>query len=264
VLTKPNKIETDFGIGYLRTNQLLGGQKLLTGIGAVRYGITEGLEGFIAVPTLFAQRQTFGGVASSNEIAGIGDVKFGLKYNLINENVGIPAVVVAAAGTAPTGRNPYLSHGQAQSAVAQAQGGDTRDPLNPQGGTGHWQINGSTTALKSFDPLVLFATINYTHFIPATYSGTHIVPGDIFELNTGFGFSVNDRGTFSSQLFIDYVKPWSFNGVSVYQTGKTPMSLRFAYTHVVGPDDLIEPSIIFGLTRDATDAAVALDWIHRW
>jgi hypothetical protein len=264
VLAQPQKIETDFGIGYLHTSQVLGNQKLLTGIGAVRYGISRGLEGFIAVPLVYGQRQNFGGINISKEIAGISDVKFGLKYNLINEDVGIPAVVLGITGTAPTGRNPYLPGSQAAAAVAQAQGGDTRDPLNPQSGTGHWQVTGSTTALKSFDPIVLFGTINYTHFIPATYGGTHIVPGDIFELNTGFGFAVNDRGTFSSQIFIDYAKPWSFNGVQVAQTGKTPISLRFAYTHVLGPDDLIEPSVIFGLTRDATDAVVAVDWIHRW
>jgi hypothetical protein len=246
----------------VHTNGLIGNQKVMTVTALGRYGIAEGLEGFLAVPGLYGQRQTFiGGQAISNEVVGIGDVKFGLKYNIVNESVDTPAIVVGVTGAAPTGRYPYL---RPQGSTTTVAGGDTRDPLNPLVGTGHWQTIGSVTALKSFDPIVLFTTLNYTHFIPASYYSVHVRPGDILELNAGFGFAVNDRGTFSSQLFIDFNRKWSFNGVRTLQTDTTPMSLRFAYTHVVTTDDLIEPSIIFGITRDATDAIAQLDWIHRF
>jgi hypothetical protein len=263
VLTRPEKIENDLAIGYLHTNSFIGNQKVLVATDVVRYGIATGLEAFLAVPLVYGQRQTFlGGDTISNEVAGLGDVKFGLKYNAVNESVGIPAIVLGITGIAPTGRYPYLR--PQGGTTGTTQGGDTRDPLNPLVGTGHWQIIPSVTALKSFDPIVLFGTINYAHFVPATYYGVHVSPGDGFGLNAGFGFAVNDRGTLSSQIFIEYRESWNFNGVIVRQTASTPISARLAYTQVVSTDDLIEPSVIFGLTRDATDAIVQLDWIHRF
>jgi hypothetical protein len=193
-------------------------------------------------------------------MAGIGDLRFGVKYNLIQESQGIPVVVVGASSAAPTGHHPYAP----PSSVSALVQSDIRDPIDIQIGTGHWQLIGSMTALKSNDPLVLYATINYTHFIPASYYGVEIVPGDIWELNSGFGFAVNDTATISAQVFIDYVEKWTFNNRSAPQTGITPINLKLSYTHILSPFDLIQPSITFGVTRDATDAVVSLDYIHRF
>jgi len=260
VLTRPQKIETDLSVGYTHSSQTIGNTKVLDTAVTARFGIISGLEGFATLPALYGQRQNFGLVNLSSEVAGIGDVRFGLKYQLIAENVGIPGIVVGAAAVAPTGIAPYLQ----PRLLPSGSGGDIRTPLDPWRGTGHWQVSGSVTALKSFDPIVLFGTFDYRHFLPAVYFGWPIEPGDVFELNSGFGFSVTDRGTFSSQVFIDYIRKWYFNKAPVVQTGTTPISLRLAYTHVLSTDDLIEPSVIFGLTRDATDARVAVDWIHRF
>jgi hypothetical protein len=43
-----------------------------------------------------------------------------------------------------------------------------------------------------------------------------------------------------------------------------PINLKLSYTHILSPFDLIQPSITFGVTRDATDAVVSLDYIHRF
>ena len=48
------------------------------------------------------------------------------------------------------------------------------------------------------------------------------------------------------------------------QTGTTPVNLKLSYTHILSSADIIQPSIIFGVTRDATDAVVSLDYIHRF
>ena len=276
VLVQPRRVETDVSLSYLHTNQALGlgNDKLLQFVAAGRFGIVAGLEGFLQVPLLWGQRQINEFQSQvSNELDGLGDIRFGLKYSAINERPWVPNVVLGLAASAPTGKAPYLpvspqtslsAASGASSASLPVQVGDTRDPLNIPLGTGHWALTGSATALKSYDPIVLFATVNYTHYIPATYYGVHIVPGDIWELNSGFGFSINDSGTFSTQVFIDYDEKWRFGGNTVPQTQQTPVSLRLAYTHVLTPFNLIEPSIIFGLTRDATDAVVALDYIHRF
>ncbi|HKO09896.1 MAG TPA: hypothetical protein VJ487_19490 [Alphaproteobacteria bacterium] len=276
VLVQPRRVETDVSLSYLHTNQAggLGNDKLVQFVAAGRFGIVTGLEGFLQVPLLWGQRQINEFQAqASNELDGLGDIRFGLKYSAINEKPWVPNVVLGLSASAPTGKAPYIplppqtslpAASGAGSASVPVQVGDTRDPLNVQLGTGHWILTGSATALKSYDPIVLFATVNYSHYIPATYYGVHIVPGDIWELNSGFGFSINDAGTFSTQVFIDYDEKWQFGGNAVPQTQQTPISLRLAYTHVLTPFNLIEPSVTFGLTRDATDAMVALDYIHRF
>jgi len=276
VLVQPQRIESDLSLAYLHTNQAqgLGNDKVVQLIAAGRYGIVPRLEGFLQVPLLWGQRQIneFQNQIS-NELDGLGDVRFGLKYSAINERPWVPNVVLGVSASAPTGKAPYVarppqvsaaSASGASSASAPLPVGDTRDPLNVPLGTGHWLLTGSATALKSYDPIVLFATVNYTHYLPSTYFGVHIAPGDIWELNSGFGFSINDSGTFSTQVFIDYDEKWRFGGSTVPQTQQTPINLRLAYTQVLTPFNLIEPSIIFGLTRDATDAVVALDYIHRF
>jgi hypothetical protein len=257
---QPGKVEGDFSLFYLHTNQLLGNEKVVGFSSTARVGITRDLEGFIALPLVWGQRQTTVLTSViSNELEGVGDLRFGLKYRTIKEGPGIPDVVIGASALAPTGRPPYLA--PTPGAIAR---GDTRDPLNIQIGTGHWVLIGSATAFKSNDPLVLYTTLNYTHFIPTTYFGVHVAPGDIWEINSGFGFSVNDTNTLSAQLFIDYEEKWQFNRVPVSQTGITPITLKLSYIHVLSPNDLIQPSVLFGLTRDATDAVVQLDYVHRF
>ena len=284
VLVQPRKIETDFSVSYLHTSQQIGNERVVIGAAQGRYGFFEGFEGFLAIPYIWGQRQaTALTTFISTEEAGIGDIRFGLKDNLIQEKQYIPVVVVGASAGAPTGHQPYAppltststptntSTGTANStgtststSTTSIQGGDIRNPLTVQLGTGHWQVTGSLTALKSNDPLVLYGSVNYTHFIPATYYGVHISPGDVWELNSGLGFAVNDTSTLSVQVFIDYQKKWIFNNVAVPQTSITPITLKLSYTHILSPVDLIEPSIAFGVTRDATDAVVALDYIHRF
>jgi hypothetical protein len=276
VLVPPRKVEGDFSLSYLHTTQFLGNDKVLSLASTARVGITSGLEGFLQIPFLWGQQQTNEASQQvSNEVTGIGDIKFGLKYSAVSEGPDVPNIVLGLSGSAPTGRAPYVAP---ISTINTASGGllslfssgttpqigDTRDPLNVEIGTGHWSVTGSTTALKSFDPLLLFATVNYTHYVPATYYGVYIEPGDLWELNTGFGFSVNETGTLSAQLFIDYENKWKFDGRAIPQTLMTPESLRFAYTHVLNPNNLLEPAVLFGITRDANDAIVSLDYIHRF
>jgi hypothetical protein len=267
VLVQPRKIEGDFSVSYLHTSQAIGNERIVLWGGQLRFGLFEGFEGFLAIPYVWGQRQNEAiNTTLSYENAGIGDIRFGGKYNILQESVGIPVVVLGASAAAPTGHNPYLAPvvtttSSGMSVVPQF---DTRNPLEIQIGTGHWQLMGSLTALKSNDPLVLYATINYTHFIPATYYGVNIVPGNIWELNSAFGFSVNDTSTISAQVFIDYVEQWSFNNQSLPQTGTTPISLKLSYTQILLPTNLLQPSLTFGVTRDATDAVVSLDYVHRF
>jgi len=262
VLVQPQKVEGDIGLAYLHTSQQLGNVRLLSQISSVRVGIIEGLEGFAAVPLIWGQRQLNNiTTVNTTELSGIGDIRFGLKYNAINEGPDRPAFVTGITVSAPSGKAPYFDPSKGQNAP---QTTDMRDPTVPQIGTGHWIVTASLTALKSYDPLILFGSINYSHWLPRRVFGTLVEPGDIWEVNSGIGFSVNDTDTIAGQLFVDYANRWKFTGNPITQTGITPINLKLGYTHILSPSDLINPSVIFGLTRDANDAVVMLDWIHRF
>ena len=262
VLVQPEKVEGDFGLAYLHTSQQLGNVRVLSQISTIRFGLLEGLEGFLGLPLTWGQRQLNNITSVSTiELNGIGDIKFGLKYNTINEGPDRPAIVTGITASAPTGKSPNFDPSKGQNI---AQAADIRDPTIPQIGTGHWILTGSVTALKSYDPLILFGTISYSHWLPRKFFGTLVEPGDVWEVNSGLGFAVNDTDTLAGQLFIDYANRWKFTGNPITQTGITPINLKLGYTHILSPTDLINPSVIFGLTRDANDAVVMLDWIHRF
>ena len=262
VLVQPQKVEGDFGLAYVHSSQQLGNVRVLSQISTVRFGIIEGLEGFVGLPLTWGQRQLNNiATVTTTELNGIGDIKFGLKYNTINEGPDRPAVVTGITVSAPTGKAPYFDPTKG---AGTAQTSDIRDPTVPQIGTGHWIVTGSVTALKSYDPLILFGSIVYSHWLPRKFFGTLVEPGGVWEVNSGIGFSVNDTDTLAGQLFVDYANRWKFTGNPITQTGITPINLKLGYTHILSPSDLINPSVIFGLTRDANDAVVMLDWIHRF
>ncbi|MBK8211093.1 MAG: transporter [Rhodospirillales bacterium] len=263
VLLPPLRLEGDLVLSYLRNNESVQNDKLVSVTPALRFGMIANMEGFVQMPYSWGRREinTFAGV-ERNDVDGIGDVRFGLKYSVVPQSATIPNVVAAVSASAPTGNAPYLK--PPPGAPSSELSRDLRDPFTVQLGTGHWSVSGGVTAIKAFDPLILFATANYTHFFPATYYGVRIEPGDFWDANAGLGFAVNDTGTLSSQVFVGYQEEWEFEGTHVAETSSSPISLRFAYTHILSSRDLIEPSVFFGLTGDANDALVSVGYSHTF
>lgn len=263
VLLAPTKIEADLVLAYLRNNQAVQNDKIVAITPALRFGLIRNLEGFVQMPYSWGRREidTFSGTEHQN-VDGIGDVRFGLKYSVLPQSPATPNIVLALSSSAPTGQAPYLK--PPADAPATELSRDLRDPFSIQLGSGHWSLTGGVTAIKSFDPLILFATASYTHFWPATYYGVDIEPGDLWDVNAGVGFAINDTGTLSTQLFAGYQEEWVFDGTHLAETSTSPISLRLAYTHILTPRDLIEPSVLFGLTDDTNDALIALAYSHSF
>lgn len=263
VLLPPLKLEGDLVLSYLRNNESVQNDKVVSVVPALRFGLLKNMEGFVQMPYSWGRREinTFDGV-ERNDVDGIGDVRFGLKYSVIPQSATMPNVVAAISASAPTGDSPYLK--PPPGAPSNELSRDLRDPFTVQLGTGHWSVSSGITAIKAFDPLILFATANYTHFFPANYHGVRIEPGDFWDVNAGLGFAVNDTGTLSSQVFAGYQEDWEFEGTHVAETSSSPISLRFAYTHILSSRDLVEPSVLFGLTGDANDALVSLGYSHTF
>lgn len=263
VLLQPLRLEADLLLSYLRNGGTFQDDKVASILPSLRFGLLPNLEGFVQASYLWGERDvsTFVG-QQKNETNGLGDTRFGLKYSLLPQTETMPNIVVDVSASAPTGQSPYIK--PPPEANLNNLQVDNRDPLAIQLGLGHWSVSGGVTAIKSFDPLILFAGGSYTYYFPKKYYGIEVKPGALYSLQAGLGFAVNDTGTISSQLFAGYQNEWVFDGTHVSQTSASPVSLRFAYTHILGVNDLIEPSVLFGLTDDATDVVIGLAYSHTF
>lgn len=263
VLLPPLNVEGDLVLSYLRNNQSVQEDKAISITPTLRFGLIRGMEGFVQMPYSWGRREinTFSGVERNN-VDGIGDVRFGLKYSVVEQSPSTPNVVLSVTASAPTGQNPYIKPLAGAEPTELTR--DLRDPLSVPLGSGHWSVTSGFTLIKSFDPLILFGGANYTHFFPETYYGVKIEPGDLWDVTGGLGFAVNDTGTISGQLFAGYQEEWVFDGTHISESSGSPISLRLAYTHILSPHDLVEPSVIFGLTDDTNDALIALGYSHSF
>ena len=96
---------------------------------------------------------------------GLGDISAGLRYTFWHENGAWPTTTLNVDGKSRTG--------------------DEDKSL----GSGHWDVGGGLTLVKTIDPVVLFGSLGYT----ATLENGGRDPGDQIDYSLGMGFSLNDR-----------------------------------------------------------------------
>jgi hypothetical protein len=130
--------------------------------------------------------------------SSVGDISGGLYYQLSAERNGRPNVVLNAQIMAPTGVYPY--------GIKVKQ-----DPNNNNltyaadlpTGLGVWDVFGGISVIKSEDPAILFAGLNYYHNFsrhfndisptPGAKTPGSVAPGDSTVLNLGTAFALNER-----------------------------------------------------------------------
>ena len=163
---------------------------------SVKYGLTDRLEidGRIA----YVQRNdTITGVSIDDSTSvfrelsgsGIGDVDFGLHYQL-NNGVNFPYMIANLRAKAPTGQGPFE--------VARDTNGIETELAT---GSGYWTLEPSMTFILPTAPAVIFANIGYQANMPTspnvmTGPNTTIYgfdAGDAIRTSLGVGLSLNER-----------------------------------------------------------------------
>ena len=264
VLLKDKAYELSFNLSYVRNTQFAGADdRALMSTVSVRKSLFNGLEGFLDIPFGYAQRSYAILDASGNNAVLVnrdaiswGDIDFGIKYTLLNQTPDHPEVVLSFSMQAPTGETPYTK-------TSLINATDSLSPFVYPFGTGHWQETVGLFAFTVFDPIVLFGGVNYTHSLPKRYYGFNMQPGDTYTTYGGFGFVASERSTFSQQIIAAYDNRYSANGVR-FGTSVAPVSLKLSYTHRTSENNVIEPSIQFGLTHDATNAVFSIGYTKRF
>jgi hypothetical protein len=208
-----------------------------------RLGLTDKLLTFVTVPLALSWRETPGpGKSSFQQLTGLGDVRFGFQYQLLTERVRRPDLMFSLTARTDTGKSPY--------AVP-----DTAAPL----GTGHWQIEPGVSLVKTYDPVVFFGSLSYTHFFP----GHDRQPGDAINPTIGTGFALNDEVAMSFRVVGSYIlRSKEFS--QEYGRVLTPFSFVFTVDKYLTKNSYLEPSVGFGLTDEAPDFTAMLLYVHRF
>jgi hypothetical protein len=216
-------------IGTIRVDDI--SQDILNTTLSARLGLPHRTQFDIRVPfTQAFVRQTKGigtGVISELSTQGhhLGDIQATFSWQPVVERNWIPAIVLRARATIPTGESVFqipLVQG-----LNQTNGAET-DLVRAPTGSGYYSIEPGFTAVWRSDPLVLFIGGSYAHTFPTshyvtlltTYSPdpvTHqlvatrsshdygiLDPGDVIAFNAGVNFAVNERASLNFSFVDQY------------------------------------------------------------
>jgi hypothetical protein len=264
VLVPKGKGEVELNLTFInrdRSAVFLGPDKVRALVPSItaRYGITNNLLGFVTVPFVVSWRELQPSILEATKnyrSSGLGDIFFGANYQVFNEGYWRPSLMLSFIVTSPTGKSSYVMP-------------ENREPL----GKGHWQLSPGISVVKSIDPVVLFGNLYYTYIFsriinqppelgPET-ERVEMKPGDSINLLLGTGFALNEKVTLSFKVVGSYIFRDKIAGKEIGGT-KTPGYFYFLLDYMLFKKGYLEPSVGFGITKDASDFLLSLSYVHRF
>ena len=177
-----------------------------------RYGLTDRLSLEASIPYVrrdsrFVSAGVGGASTAVSEVqlssSGIGDASVAAYYQVVKESARWPDLVASLRVRAPTGRDPF--------GLKLIQADENNDNLNvPESlptGTGLWSATANVSALRTYDPVILFANLGYTMYRPEDFddispvldqvSPAEVSLGNSIQLSAGLAIALNDRSAVS-------------------------------------------------------------------
>lgn len=250
VTLTPGQLELEFPLSYDRDDLLGFRRRQIAFTPTLRAGLLERLEGNIDLPLVWREHQTVPRPVTrpeaEDDTAGIGDISVGLKYVILPEVGALPNVVGLLNVLAPSGKAP-----------------NPNAAIQASTGTGRWRTFFGLSAIRSFDPAVVFGGIGYEVNFDATLNDVEVSGANRFTYNFGTGFAVNNQLTLSGAFLGEYREKLKFNGRELPGTDIEPMSMRASLTYRAARGQFIEPSVEWGLNDDAVDTRIRISYILR-
>lgn len=260
IVLAPGRFEAETTLSYARqevtsVDTLLGSdlrrfQRRLAQLQfSLRYSPVKRVEIFGTLPVAYGEQHLvrLDGEGSHRSVSGLGDFSLGLKWLAVRESAGTPDVVFAVTATAPTGRSPYRTN------VADFGFGN-----------GHWALGAGVQVVRTYDPVVVFGGLEYTHYFSTDALGGSIEPGGTLSYNLGFGFALNDQLSFSTQFAGSIQAEGRSSASGVKLPSRENLVLRMAMTARLSPESYLEPAIAWGLTDDSPDYQLSLSYAKRF
>lgn len=176
-----------------------------------RYGLTDRLNISLDVPYLYRNSNFISGGAGgastalsdlSKSSAAIGDVNATLFYQFVKESAAWPDIVGSLRVTAPTGTSPF-----GIKLVSAANNNNLIVPSKLPTGNGIWSLTAGISVLRTYDPIVVFASLAYTYNVPRSFADistaqnvvqpAKVKLGDIIQFGAGIALALNDRAALS-------------------------------------------------------------------
>lgn len=285
VLTPPGRFVFEPSIEYTRssTNRLVfRGIELVPGIqiglieasdadrdtivstAGARYGVTNRLEVEARVPYLYRRdrievaQQRDESIVRTIELKekGIGDVEFGMRYQLNSPRGQRPIWVASLRAKSNTGKGPfdvdYDTFGVATGLAT---------------GSGFWALQPGISFLLPSDPVVIYGGGSYLYHMPADVNRTvgeafigRVDPGDAISANVGFGFALNPRFSYSLGYKHAYLMRTrtEISGTTQFSNTTHVGSLNLGLSYRLTPRQSVNLGFEFGVTADSPDVSITL------
>jgi opacity protein-like surface antigen len=198
----------------------------------------------------------------------IGDVNVGIAYKFLDEDETWPDAVATLRVKAPTGKAPYGIK------LIQTPGNDNLAvPEDLPTGNGVWSISPGLSLVKTFDPAVLFASLQYTYNMQDSFSDISPqvntkVPGDVklgdsWQIGGGIAFALNEKMSMSFSVTDQFsrkskIKPDGGDWQSITNSDYNAANFNVGLTFAASNNLTIVPNLSIGLTEDAPDFSFSL------
>ena len=193
-----------------------------------RYGLFKETELFVSTSYRVQDSDVFLG---SQQLSGtsrseFGDIRLGLRRTVLREGPGAPDVIVTFDVRVPTGDTSFA-------------------------------LGGGITLVKSFDPAVLFASINYHHSFSRNFADvTRLEPEERFDFIIGYALALNDTLTLSTAVLSVFTGATRFDNAEL--RSQRAFSLRLGLTSRLARGLYIEPTVTFGLNGPGNSFAFGI------
>lgn len=222
---------------------------------AARYGLTNRLELDLKIPYLYRTEESSTHryvtpdslsvleMNSSSDGMGLGDVEFGLRYQLNQPQAG-PYYIAGLRVKTETGESPFEVSG---------------DDLPT--GSGFWGVQPNLTAIFASDPAVFFGGLNYMWNMAKDVGGGfgELDPGDAYGFNFGMGLALNEKASFSMGYEHSIISRTKREGeVLPGQVDIHVGTFQLGYSYRLSDKTNFNLALGLGVTEDAPDVQLTL------
>lgn len=249
-----------------------------------RYGITDRINLEANIPYVYRDSKFISGGAggastSITEIkarsSGIGDASVAAYYQLVKESARWPDLVASLRVRAPTGRDPF----GIKLIAADPDNNNLNVPQNLPTGTGLWNVTLSVSALRTYDPIILFGNVGYSYNIPKKFDDIspvldQVQPatvklGSPLQFSGGLAIALNDRAAVSFSVAsaiapTTHIKAPGSGYTRVPGSSTNTTTLNLGASYLLPSGWTLNAQLATGLTPDSPNFVMAFRASHAF